>query len=238
MQTVRTLLFYLGMYTLVLIFSPLVILSIPLPYSYRYTLVRMWAHGVLVWLKITCGLSHEVQGLENIPDVPSAIVFSKHQAAWETIVFITIFPPQVWVLKKELLKLPIYGWALGSLHPVAIDRKNIRQSLRDIMEQGKQRLQTGHWIVIFPEGTRVLPKQSGRYTPSGGLLAAEAGVPVVPVAHNAGSFWRRKDIVKRSGVIQIRIGSVIDTKGKTAKEITKQAEVWIEETMQTLPEYP
>ncbi|MEK7991008.1 MAG: lysophospholipid acyltransferase family protein [Thiotrichaceae bacterium] len=238
MQTVRTLLFYLGMYILVLIFSPLVILSIPLPYPYRYTLVRIWALGVLNWLKITCGISYEIQGLENIPDAPSAIVLSKHQSAWETIAFITIFPPQVWVLKQELLKIPIYGWALGSLRPVAINRKNVRQSLRDIVKQGKQRLETGHWIVIFPEGTRVLPKQAGRYTPSGGLLAAEAGVPVIPVAHNAGSFWRRNDFVKRSGMIQIRIGSVIDTEGKTAQEITKQAEVWIEDTMQTLAEYP
>ncbi|MCV6637621.1 lysophospholipid acyltransferase family protein [Candidatus Albibeggiatoa sp. nov. NOAA] len=238
MQTVRTLFFYLGFYLLVLIFSPLVLLSIPLPYPYRYALVKVWAHGVLGWLKLTCGLSYEVHGAENIPDVPSAIVLSKHQAAWETIAFLTVFPPQIWVLKRELLKIPIYGWALGSLKPVAIDRKNIRQSLRDIIKQGKERLSEGHWIIIFPEGTRVLPKQAGRYTPSGGLLAAEAVVPVVPVAHNAGSFWRRTSFVKRAGVIQIRIGEVIQTEGKTAQEITKQAEVWIEQTMQTLPEHP
>jgi len=238
MQTIRTLFFYLGFYLLVLIFSPLVILSIPLPYPYRYALVRLWAYGVLGWLKLICGLRYEIQGVENIPDAPAAIVLSKHQAAWETIAFLTIFPPQVWVLKRELLKIPLYGWALGSLRPVAIDRKNIRQSLRDIATQGKERLQTGHWIIIFPEGTRVLPKQTGRYTPSGGMLAAEANVPVVPVAHNAGSFWRRTSFVKRAGVIQIRIGEVIETEGKTAQEITKQAEIWIEQTMQTLPEYP
>jgi 1-acyl-sn-glycerol-3-phosphate acyltransferase len=238
MQSVRTFLFYIGFYILTLIFSPLVLLFIPLPYAYRYTLVKIWAHGVLVWLRLTCGLRYEIQGLENIPDVPAAVVLSKHQAAWETIAFITIFPPQVWVLKKELLKIPLYGWALGSLHPVAIDRKNIRQSLRDIAKQGTERLQAGHWIIIFPEGTRTLPKQPGRYTPSGGMLAVEAGVPVVPVAHNAGSFWRRNDFAKRAGVIQVQIGTVIDTEGKTAQEITKQAELWIEETMKNLPEQP
>ncbi len=238
MQAIRTLFFYIGFYLSVLFFSPLVLLFLPLPYYYRYKIVKFWAIFIMKWLKLTCNLSYEVHGLENIANIPTAIIFSKHQAAWETIAFLTIFPPHIWVLKKELLNIPIYGWALGSLHPIAIDRKNIRQSLRDIVEQGKQRLEAGHWIVIFPEGTRVLPTQAGRYTPSGGLLAAEVNVPVIPVAHNAGSFWRRKDFVKRSGVIQVHVGSVIDTEGKTAQEITKQAEQWIENTMQNLPEYP
>ena len=187
------------------------------------------------WLKVTCDLTHTIEGLENIP-AEASIIMSKHQSAWETLAIQLIFPAQVWILKRELLWLPIYGWGLASMQPIAIDRGSAIKSFRQIVTQGCERLAEGLWVVIFPEGTRVAPGQTKKYLPGGGMLAEKSGAKIIPVAHNAGYFWPRNNITKKSGVIKIIIGPAIDPKGKTVTEITDEVETWIENTVNELPE--
>lgn len=224
---------------IVLLFSPTLLLAPFLSQRQRYVLIAQgWTRTVLWWLKTSCNLSYEVHGAENLATVPVAVIMSKHQSTWETMAFLTIFPPQSWVLKRQLLNIPLYGWGLAMLNPIAIERANVRQSLKEIVIQGKQRLENGYWVIIFPEGTRVAPRQKVRYTTSGSLLASEAQVAVIPVAHNAGSYWRRDTWIKKPGVIQVFIGESITSQHKTAKQITQEVETWIESKMSQLAEYP
>lgn len=158
----------------------------------------------------------------------------KHQSAYETLALQIIFPAQVWVLKRELLHLPIYGWALASLDPIAIDRDSTISAFRQIVNQGCKRLADNIWVVIYPEGTRVAPGQRKKYLPGGGLLAEKSGCPIVPVSHNSGYFWPRNSLIKKPGKIDIVIGPVIQSTGKSASEITREVECWIEETANQL----
>ena len=186
--------------------------------------------------KSICGLDFQVDGLENIPS-NNTIVLSKHQSAWETIALRCILPPeQTWVLKQELMWIPIFGWALAAAQPIAIDRKSGRRAAGQIIEQGSKRLKQGRTVVIFPEGTRVAPGNRKKYGIGGGLLAEKTGYPVLPIAHNAGVFWRRRGIKKFPGTIQVVIGPVINTNGLSAIEINKRAEQWIENTLSQLPQ--
>lgn len=185
---------------------------------------------IVAWLRITCGLRHRVVGLENLPPHP-CVILSKHQSAWETIAYQAIFPAQAWVLKRELLWIPLFGWGLAATRPIAIDRKAGVRALDDVVKQGTERLAGGRYVVVFPEGTRMPPGERGRYNPGGAMLAARAGVPVAPVAHNSGSYWRRRGFMKRSGVIEVRVGPPIDVEGRRAKQINAEAEAWIEGQM-------
>ncbi len=230
----RALLFYLGMTIATLFVSPVSILIYPLPFKLRYTFVSQWAVFNIWWLKITCGLTHKIEGLENIPESPS-IIMCKHQSAWETLMLQKIFPAQAWILKRELLWIPIYGWGLATLQPIAIDRGSVIKSMHQIVEQGCKRLAQGIWVVVFPEGTRVAPGEKRKYLPGGGLLAEKSGNSVVPIAHNSGNFWPRNSFLKYPGTINMIIGPAIDTAGKSAGEITTEVEEWIESTIEKLP---
>jgi len=212
------------------VYAPLMLLTVVLPFAIRYRLISAWAQFQLIVLKHLCRLDYRVEGREHLPG-GAAIILSKHQSAWETIAFQEIFPPQTWVLKRELLWIPLFGWALALLRPIAIDRGAGRVAIEQVIEQGRERLQSGIWVVVFPEGTRVAPGTRRRYGIGGAALAAASGYPVVPVAHNAGSFWPRRGFLKRPGTIRLVIGPVIDSHGKTAEEIRRQAEDWIENTM-------
>jgi len=206
-----------------------------LPFSGRSRIANQWSRTNLKMQKLICGLDYQVTGLENIPS-GNTIVLSKHQSAWETIALRCILPPdQTWVLKQELMWVPIFGWALASVQPIAIDRKTGRKAASKIIEQGRRRLQQGRTLVIFPEGTRVAPGNRKKYGIGGGLLAEKTGYPVLPIAHNAGVFWRRRDIKKFPGTIQVVIGEPIDPTGLRAVEINKRAEQWIEDTVSSLP---
>ena len=211
------------------------LLLYPFPYKIRYGWLSCWAKSVVWWLRLICNLRHEIVNPENIPQGP-AIIFCKHQSAWETIALQAIFPPQVWVLKQELIKVPVFGWALKMLESIAIDRKSGRKAVEQIVEQGKQRLKTGKWIVVFPEGTRVAPGQRKKFGVGGAVLAERTGFPVVLVAHNAGDFWRRRSLIKRPGVIKVVVGPIIDPKDKTPGEIKEIAEQWINETVDEISE--
>ena len=233
----RGLLFWALFAPSVVFYATLAILMLPLPYLWRYRVVGTWAALVLWWLRVTCGIRHEVRGRENIPKGP-AIVMSKHQSTWETIALQRIFPPQVWVLKKELLYVPFFGWALMALEGIAIDRGAGRRAVVELVRQGKQRLDTGRWVVIFPEGTRTRPCQRPRYKIGGAVLAAKTGYPVVPVAHNAAEHWPKKPVIKYPGTIRVSIGPVIETRGRKAEEILAEVEAWIEGEMPHVLEHP
>ncbi len=235
MVLLRSMLFYCGLSLSTLVFVPLSLLIYPLALAQRFRIISKWAVFNLFWLRICCGLEHRVEGLENIPRDGAAIIMCKHQSAWETLALQQIFPPQVWVLKRELLWIPIYGWGLAAMDPIAIDRGSASKALRQIVEQGCKRLAQGLWVVIFPEGTRTEAGVRHKYQPGGGMLASKSEYPVIPVAHNSGYFWPRNSIRKVPGIIDMVIGPAIETKGKSAKQITKECEDWIESMVEKLP---
>jgi 1-acyl-sn-glycerol-3-phosphate acyltransferase len=234
MLILRSLLFYIGQIISTILIAPIGIIAFPLDFKKRYYLITRWAVFNLWWLKICCNVTYEIKGKDNIPRKP-CIVMSKHQSAFETLALQQIFIPQVWILKKELLQIPIYGWGLASMQPIAINRDSTIKSFRQIVDQGCERLQKGYWVIIFPEGTRVAPNKKKKYLPGGGMLAEKSGAQVVPVAHNAGRLWPRNSMIKKPGLITIKIGPVIKSENKSAKVITDEVENWIEKEVGELP---
>lgn len=232
MVFLRSLLFFFGQVITAPIFTVVALLALPLNPITRNNLISGWARSMLWWLKITCNIRHEIAGLDNIPNSPS-IILGKHQSTWETFAFQAIFPTQVYVLKRELLWIPFFGWGLAMSSPIAIDRAAGRVALKQLVEQGKDRLAKGLWVVIFPEGTRIAPKKRGKYHIGGAWLAAHTQTQVVPVAHNAGEFWP-KGFLKKPGVIQIHIGKPIQSAGLKADAVNGLVEEWIETEMATL----
>ena len=233
MILLRAILFYAGLSCATIVFFPIAFLLYPFPLHLRFRVMSRWAVFNLWWLRVICGLGYEVEGIENIPHQAS-IIMCKHQSAWETLVLQLIFPPQVWILKRELLWIPIYGWALAAMQPIAINRSSIIRAVRQIVNEGCKRLQQGLWVVIFPEGTRVAPGKRGKYQPGGAMLAEKSGCAVVPVAHNSGYFWPRNSLKKWPGTIKMVIGPPIDSRGKSAEDILRQVEEWIETTVEGL----
>ena len=232
MLFLRSGLFFVGQVITAPIFTLIALLALPLNPITRNNLISGWARSMLWWLKVTCNIRYEITGLENIPHSPT-IILSKHQSAWETFAFQAIFPTQVYVLKRELLWIPIFGWGLAMSSPIAINRAAGREALKQLVEKGKDRLAKGLWVVIFPEGTRIAPKKRGKYHIGGAWLAVHTQTPVLPVAHNAGDFWP-KGFIKNPGVIQMHIGTPIQTAGLKTDALNQQVENWIEAEMETL----
>lgn len=230
MQFLRSVLFLSVQLVTAILYSPVAILAALLRPVPRSRLIGLWAHFVIWWLKWTCAITYEVHGIDLLPKKP-CVILSKHQSAWETIAFQVIFPPHTWVLKRELLWIPFFGWGLAASRPIAIDRKAGAKALDRVAKQGVNQIRAGRYVVVFPEGTRVRPGEKGRYNPGAAMLAIRAGVPVVPVAHNAGKFWPRRGLIKRPGVIQVVVGPPIETSQLRARQITREAEDWIEGTM-------
>jgi 1-acyl-sn-glycerol-3-phosphate acyltransferase len=198
------------------LFGTVMALGFWLPYSAQFAIARTWARIVLGALEHLCGLNYVVEGREHIPP-GNHIVMSNHTSAWETIAQFVIFPPQVWVLKRELLWIPFVGWGLKRLRPIAIDRGAGRLAVNQVIEQGKERLADGLWIIIFPEGTRVVAGETRKYGVAGALLAISAGKCIVPLAHNAGTFWPRRGFMKKPGTIRVVIGEPIFPGGNDPK---------------------
>ena len=233
MTRLRSLLFNLGMWIMVIPFALLALLLIPVSAPRRSYIVAGWARFIMWWLGVTCDLRFRVIGREHIPDHP-CVILAKHQSAWETIAFQAIFPPQIWVLKRSLLLLPFFGWALWALKAIAIDRSAGREALKQLVSQGRDRLAMGLSVVVFPEGTRIAPGQRGKYHIGGAWLATHTGATVLPVAHNAGEFWRKNSLLKQPGTITVSIGQPIQADGMKADELNKQVEAWIEAEMPRL----
>jgi len=233
MTTLRSCLFAAA---LVLVTPPYAILALatfPLPRLVRYRVISGWSRLVLFLTEKILGISCRIEGRENLPSRP-CVILSKHQSAWETLAFQKIFPPQVHVLKKELLWIPFFGWGLALMSPIAIDRSRGTAALRSIARRGRERLEQGFWVVVFPEGTRVKPGERRAYQLGGAWLAAASGAPVVPVAHNAGLLWPRNAFLKRPGTVTVRIGPPIETRDRDPKAVNQMAETWIEEQQKAL----
>jgi len=230
MILLRSLLFLFSLVLLTPPYSLIALLTYPLPVILRYRVISYWSRIALWLLRVLCGIRYEVRGREHISATP-AIILSKHQSAWETLAFQQIFPPQVWVMKRSLLLIPFLGWGLAMLRPIAINREAGRAALKQVTDQGRDRLQRGFWIVIFPEGTRVLPGKTGRYGIGGAWLATHTNTPVIPVAHNAGEFWGRNALRKLPGTITVSIGAPIDPTGMKPGELNEKVQAWIETEM-------
>jgi len=227
MTLVRSALFAAALAIVTPPYALVALATFALPRMARYRIISGWSRLVVRLARALCGIRWKVEGGEYLPAAPS-VILSKHQSAWETLAFQEIFPPQVLVLKRELLWIPFFGWGLALMSPIAIDRAKGRAALRDIARRGKERLAQGFWVVIFPEGTRVRVGEKRDYQQGGAWLAAQCGVPVVPVAHNAGRLWPRNAFLKRPGTVTVRIGPPIPTSGRDAKQIMADAERWIE----------
>jgi 1-acyl-sn-glycerol-3-phosphate acyltransferase len=201
-----------------------------LPPMTRYRIIRTWSVAI-VWLaRIICGVRWTVTGIDRLPSVPS-IILSKHQSAWETLAFQAIFPPQVWVLKRSLLWVPFVGWGIGMLSPIAIDRSQRMRALKQMLQQGRARLASGFWVVVFPEGSRIDPGRRGTWQIGGAWLAAHAGAPVVPVAVNSGELWPRNGFIKHPGTIEVVILDPIDPSGMKAEALNRLVEQRVEDAM-------
>jgi 1-acyl-sn-glycerol-3-phosphate acyltransferase len=234
LTVLRSLVFLVFQSALTVVWSIISLLTFPFQPLTRYRIITAWSR-IVVWLaQVICGIRYEVKGLERLPRRPS-IVLGKHQSAWETLAFQVFLPPQVWVLRRSLLRVPFFGWGLAMMSPIAIDRGAGMQALKQTLEQGRDRLARGFWIIIFPEGTRVAPGNRARYQVGGAWLAAKTGAPVVPIAHNAGRLWRRNAFLKFPGVITVSIGEPIDPDGLEPEELNRRVEDWIESEVARLP---
>lgn len=227
----RSGLFYLGAMIGVVVTYLMMLVSAPLGLGVRHRLLRAIAGFLLGWLRLTCGIRSEIRGLENVPTGP-CVLLCKHQSAWDTLALTRILPNATFVLKKELLEAPLLGFGFRAMHPIPIDRKRARDALREVVAQGVDRLRRGQAVVIFPEGTRVAPGAHAPYRKSGAELARKAEVPLVPVAHNSGSFWQHGAFAKRAGTIQLEFGPAIASSATSSAALTENARVWIEQRVQ------
>jgi 1-acyl-sn-glycerol-3-phosphate acyltransferase len=233
MQLLGSLVFTLYLFVSTFVFSIGVVLAAVFPYRARYVVARSWASSLLWVLKRTCSLDYTVEGRENIP-ADNHISMWKHSSSWETFAQMLVFPPQAWVLKHELMWIPIVGWAIRAMRPIPIDRGSGHIAVNRVVEEGKQRLASGMWILIFPEGTRMPAGQTRRYGVSGALLATQTGRLVIPVAHDAGSYWPRRGLLKKAGTIRVVIGAPIDPRGLEPRELNERIQNWIERTVAQL----
>jgi 1-acyl-sn-glycerol-3-phosphate acyltransferase len=230
---IRNLLFMLALAVFTPLYALIGMATFPFRPEIRHKIIRGWPR-IMAWvIKHVLGIPYRLIGAENIPTGP-AIIVSKHMSAWETIMLQDIFPPMVFVMKREIHKVPFFGWGIAQMPMIAIDRSAGKDALAQVEEQGRDRLSHGFWVTIFPEGTRVAPGSKKRYKAGGSWLAAQTGTPVVPVAHNAGEFWPRNAFFKRPGEVVVSIGPVIDTRGLSAEEINRKAEAWVEGEMRRL----
>ena len=206
-----------------------------MPYRLRFPFgVGVWSGFALAWLRLVCGVRARVVGRENIPDTP-CIVFSRHESSFETLFLQSLFKPQATLIKRELLRIPLFGWGYALMKPIAIDRGSPRAALKKLIAQGRQRLAEGIWVVLFPEGTRMAPGELRNFQVGGAALAAATGAPVVVVAHNAGIYWPPHRLRKHPGVITIDIAAPIATEGKTSKEINREAHALMARMITELP---
>ncbi|MBK7954383.1 MAG: 1-acyl-sn-glycerol-3-phosphate acyltransferase [Candidatus Accumulibacter sp.] len=233
MASLRTALFFLLLSLLTVPVGVLISLAVVFPMRVRYGIFAVWRNAVVALCRYVLGVRYRVLGRDNIPAEP-AVVMAKHQSAWETVGLQAIFPPLVFVFKKELLRVPFFGWSLAAMKMISIDRAAAKDALRQVIEKGRERLSAGYWVVIFPEGTRVAPGETSRYKPGGAQLAVRSGAKVVPVAHDAGEVWRKDGFAISPGLITVSIGPPIDPVGKTAARINTLAVAWIEAEMRQL----
>lgn len=230
---IRSSIYWLGMVLSASIIGLTTVFTIPLHVDKRFRYAQTFAIFNLWLLKHICRLNYEIEGLDGLPD-EGAVVLCKHQSTWETLMLQIELPPVRWVLKRELLKIPFFGWGLAIQQPIAIDRSSGRKAVTQLIEQGRKLLDDKYWVIVFPEGTRAKPGTENKYKLGGSILAVETGHPVVPIAHNAGEYWPRHSFLKWPGCIKVCIGPAIETKGKKAVEVNAEAHDWIEGKMKEI----
>ena len=228
MLYLRSLLFTIGYNIATVIIGAISVIIWPImPYSWRWRVVTCLNRFVMIWIRICCNIRYEIVGSKHADKFP-CVVMAKHQSTWETMFLQFYFGPVSTILKKELFRIPFFGWALASLRPIAIDRSNPVQALKEIKRMGLLRLQQGNNFLIYPEGTRTAYGQIGNYARSGADIAISAGVPIIAVAHNAGTYWPHTQFLKYPGSIKVVISEPIITEGRDRKELTEEIKNWIE----------
>jgi 1-acyl-sn-glycerol-3-phosphate acyltransferase len=231
MSAVRSLVFLLFQVIITTAYASVMLLLFWIPRVPMYRIAALWCRTILWGARWLCGIRHRVLGAENLPSGPALaphIVMSKHSSTWETLALTRFFPPLAYVAKKELLSIPFFGWGFALASPITIDRKAGVDAMHQIARQGRERFRQGFWIVVYPEGTRIRAGTRAKYKTGGARLAVELGVPIVPVAHNAGYLWPKGVFGKRAGTVTISFGKPIAPHGKDVPALMKEVESWIE----------
>ncbi len=225
---IRSLLFTSIMFITVPPWAIGVIVARPFGQAASYAVALSWVRMIMWCCRTICGLGMVIEGQENLP-AQNGVVFMKHSSAYETLAQFSVVPGvQTWVIKRELLWAPFFGWAIRCVKPIAIDRGAGHSAVDQVIAQGKERLAEGIWVMIFPEGTRMPVGETRRYGLSGTLLAQQAGALITPVAHNAGKFWPRRGLRKRPGTVRFIIGRPVDPSGRDPREVNREIQAWVE----------
>lgn len=229
----RSSLYFLGLLLSTQVWAIASMVTVVLPFRARYAFITLWCDFNVWWLALTCRVRYRVEGQERVPDRP-CIVMANHQSAWETLALKKFFPPMVWVLKRELLWVPFFGWGLALVQPIALDRSSGRKAVEHLVRQARARCAQGRWIIVFPEGTRVPPGEVRKLKMGGAIMAAETGMPIIPVGHDSGVYWPRRSFLKRPGTVVVRIGNPIETAGRSPDQIIAETKKAIEELREDL----
>jgi 1-acyl-sn-glycerol-3-phosphate acyltransferase len=234
MAWLRASIYYLFLTITVIPYAFLCLLCAPLPLHWRYRITMGWPRLATWGARVFCGVRWQVEGTENLIDGP-AVVLAKHQSAWETLFLPSHLPREVcFVYKRELHRIPFFGWGLALLRMIPIDRAKGKEAFEQVVQIGQQRLDEGRWPILFPEGTRIAPGKMGRFKMGGALLAIRTNSPVIPIAHNAGECWPRHAFTKKPGLITVRIGAPISPEGLTPEALNDKVSAWIEAEMKSL----
>ena len=236
MQWLLSIVFTLFMAVWTISFGVMYCLITPfLNFRGRFWMAGVMTHVCFFGLKWLCGLTYVVEGRENLPAAGNHVIFMKHSSTWETYAIMILFPPLVWVMKREIYWIPFVGWGCMLARCIAIDRKAGHSAVNQVLVQGKDRMERfGAWVLVFPEGTRMAAGETRKYGSSGTLLAAQQNCKIVPVAHNAGFFWPRRGLLKKRGVIRVIIGPPIEAAGRDTREVNEEVQAWIERNVEAV----
>lgn len=230
----RSLIFTIFMVSTVMVFAILCVLAAPLPLRWRYQLTVAWPRLCVHGARVICGIRWQIKGWENLPK-GRAVIMPKHQSAWETMFLAAWLPQEIcFVYKRELNWIPFFGWGLALLRMIAIDRSRGSDAFEQTVSKGRQQLDNGRWVIMFPEGTRVAVGKAGKYKSGGARFASRTDAVIVPIAHNAGECWPRNSFLKKPGLITVSIGPPIETAGQAPDVLTRRVQEWIEGEMRVI----